>query len=170
MNGVFSSNEDDEREVPSEICCLLEDGVKCRRNAGNASYSKRIQKTVISKKLKFTLDTMARHNNICDFHKGKIQSARKRRRNKGSASDSDESDSENPEVDLLALQVNTLRRYKKYYKVSTRPGMNKAQLADAISKHFRTIPVKEKEIVNYFIYMVKTNSNKMDYKNGITEN
>lgn len=88
------------------------------------------------------------------MHKGRIQSARKRRRNKGSASDSDESDSENPEVDLLALQVNTLRRYKKYYKVSTRPAMNKAQLADAISKHFRTIPVKEKEIVNYFIYMV----------------
>lgn len=35
-----------------------------------------------------------------------------------------------PEVDFYQLQVNTLRRYKKYYKVATRPGINKAQLAD----------------------------------------
>lgn len=39
-----------------------------------------------------------------------------------------------PEVDLYQLQVNTLRRYKKHYKISSRPGLNKAQLAD-VSAH-----------------------------------
>lgn len=41
--------------------------------------------------------------------------------------------------------------------------MNKAQLADLISKHFRTIPVKEKETLTYFIFSVKSNSNKNGY-------
>lgn len=34
-------------------------------------------------------------------------------------------------------------------------------------KHFKTIPVKEKDIVTYFFYMVKTNTNKLDQKNGL---
>lgn len=33
-------------------------------------------------------------------------------------------------------------------------------------KHFKTIPIKEKEILTYFIYMVKSNSNKLDQKNN----
>lgn len=36
-----------------------------------------------------------------------------------------------------------------------------------LMKHFKTIPVKEKDIVTYFIYTVKTNSNKLDQKNGL---
>lgn len=72
-----------------------------------------------------------------------------------------------PEVDLYQLQVNTLRRYKRYHKVATRPGMNKAQLADTILKHFKALQVKEKECLTYFIYMVKSNTNKLDQKNGI---
>jgi hypothetical protein len=34
------------------------------------------------------------------------------------------------DVDLYQLQVNTLRRYKKHFKVPVRQGMNKMQLAD----------------------------------------
>lgn len=42
-----------------------------------------------------------------------------------------------PEVDLYQLQVNTLRRYKKHFKIPSRPGLNKAQLADVcIFPHF----------------------------------
>lgn len=85
-------------------------------------------------------------------------------RHSDDSGDSDREDSgEQPEVDFYSLQVQTLRRYKKFYKVSTRPGMNKAQLADLISKHFRTIPVKEKETLTYFIFSVKSNSNKNGY-------
>ena len=36
-----------------------------------------------------------------------------------------------------------------------------------LTKHFKTIPVAEKEALSYFIYTVKTNSNKLDQKNGL---
>lgn len=59
-----------------------------------------------------------------------IQCARNKRRRKDSEDDSNETDTDVPEVDLFALQVNTLRRYKRHYKVPMRQGLNKAQLAD----------------------------------------
>lgn len=40
----------------------------------------------------------------------------------------------------------------------------------ALMKHLKTIPVVEKETLTFFIYMVKSNSNKLDQKNGIGEN
>lgn len=83
-----------------------------------------------SNQISFLLTSQARHIYICDFHKGRIQCARTKRRRKDSEDDSNETDTDIPEVDLYQLQVNTLRRYKRFYKVSTRPGMNKAQLAD----------------------------------------
>ena len=57
-----------------------------------------------------------------------IQSARTRRRRR----DSEEADeeAEQPEIDLFNLQINTLRRYKRYFKLASRPGLNKAQLAE----------------------------------------
>lgn len=58
-------------------CCLTEEGVKrCTRIAGNASYSKRIQKIVQQKKMRLSIDHSARHVYICDFHKNQIQSTR----------------------------------------------------------------------------------------------
>lgn len=63
-----------------------------------------------------------------------IQCARTKRRRKESEDDSNETDTDIPEVDLYHLQVNTLRRYKRHYKVPTRPSLNKAQLAD-VSNH-----------------------------------
>lgn len=39
------------------------------------------------------------------------------------------------QVDLFQLQVNTLRRYKRHYKLQTRPGLNKAQLAEVDFHH-----------------------------------
>ncbi|XP_047003286.1 histone deacetylase complex subunit SAP30 homolog [Schistocerca americana] len=167
MNG-FSTGEEDSRGPPDQVCCLVDDGERCMRPAGNASYSKRIQKIVTQRRLKLHIDRVARHIYICDYHKTVIQCARtKQRRRKDSEDDSNETDTDVPEVDLFQLQVNTLRRYKRHYKVATRPGINKAQLADTLMKHFKSIPVKEKEILTFFIYMVKTNSNKLDQKNGI---
>lgn len=58
-----------------------------------------------------------------------IQCARTKRP-KDSEDDSNEAETDSPEVDWYQLQVNTLRRYKRHYKVPTRPGLNKAQLAD----------------------------------------
>ncbi|XP_030766559.1 histone deacetylase complex subunit SAP30 homolog [Sitophilus oryzae] len=166
MNG-FSTGEEDSRGPTDQICCLIDNGERCIKAAGNASYSKRIQKTVTQRRLNLLLDNTARHIYICDFHKMIIQCARTKRRRKDSEDDSNETDTDIPEVDLFNLQVNTLRRYKRHYKVPMRPGLNKAQLSDNLMKHFKTIPVKEKDVVTFFIYTVKTNGNKLDQKNGI---
>ncbi|CAG2060364.1 unnamed protein product [Timema podura] len=168
MNG-FSTGEEDSRGPPDQECSLVDDGERCRRPAGNASYSKRIQKTVTQRRLKLHLDNLARHIYICDYHKGVIQSARTKRRRKDSEDDSNETDTDVPEVDLFQLHLNTLRRYNRFYKVTQRPltTKNKAPLADTLMKHFKTIPVVEKEAINFFFYMVKTNSNKLDHKNGL---
>ncbi|OWR48150.1 sap30 [Danaus plexippus plexippus] len=166
MNNGFSTGEEDSRGNSDQICCLVDDSDRCRRPAGNASYGKRIQRNV--KRLKLNIDSQARHTYICDHHKKMIQDARaKQRRPKDSEDDSNEVEMEAPEVDWFQLQVNTLRRYKRHYKVPTRPGLNKAQLVEAVQKHFKTLPVDEKEIVTYFIYMVKTKGNKLDQKNGM---
>ncbi|XP_031783415.1 histone deacetylase complex subunit SAP30 homolog [Nasonia vitripennis] len=171
MNG-FSTGEEDSRGASDQICCLVDEGTRCTRPAGNASYSKRIQKTVTQRRLKLNLDNLARHIYICDYHKQVIQCARtkqqQQRRRKDSEEDSGETDNDLPEVDLFQLQVGTLRRYKRHYKLTTRPGLNKAQLADFLAKHFKTIPVAEKETLSVFFYTVKTNANKLDYKNGLS--
>ncbi|XP_060102513.1 histone deacetylase complex subunit SAP30 [Heteronotia binoei] len=149
-----------------QLCCLREEGERCSRAAGNASFSKRIQKSISQKKVKIELDKSARHLYICDFHKNLIQSVRNRRKRKGSDDDGDSpvQDVDTPEVDLYQLQVNTLRRYKRHFKLQTRPGLNKAQLVEIIGCHFRTIPVNEKDTLTYFIYSVKNDKNKSDLK------
>ncbi|XP_028932862.1 LOW QUALITY PROTEIN: histone deacetylase complex subunit SAP30, partial [Ornithorhynchus anatinus] len=152
---------------PGQLCCLREDGERCGRAAGNASFSKRIQKSISQKKVKIDLDKTARHLYICDFHKNLIQSVRNRRKRKGSDDDGGDSpvqDIDTPEVDLYQLQVNTLRRYKRHFKLQTRPGLNKAQLVEIIGCHFRSIPVNEKDTLTYFIYSVKNDKNKSDLK------
>ncbi len=89
-----------------QTCCLVESGRRCVRRAGNASYSKRIQKTVTQRKLKLYMDNSARHIYICDVHKNVIQSLRSKRKRKDSEDDSGETDSsEHPDVDLYQLQV-----------------------------------------------------------------
>uniref|UniRef100_A0A8C9W3B7 SAP30 like n=1 Tax=Scleropages formosus TaxID=113540 RepID=A0A8C9W3B7_SCLFO len=149
-----------------QTCCLIDDGERCGRPAGNASFSKRIQKSISQKKLKLDIDKSVRHLYICDFHKNFIQSVRNKRKRKASddGGESPDHDVEIPEVDLFQLQVNTLRRYKRHYKLQTRPGLNKAQLAETVSRHFRNIPVNEKETLTYFIYMVKSNKSRLDQK------
>ncbi|XP_074619712.1 histone deacetylase complex subunit SAP30L-like isoform X2 [Acropora palmata] len=158
MNGYRSEQEEASSSV-RQICCLVEDGERCKRQAGNASYSKRIQKTVSQRKLKLSLDVNARHIYICEHHKNMIQSVRSKRKRK----DSDD-ETEMTEVDFCQLQVNTLRRYKRHYKLQTRPGLNKSQLVESIQKHFKMIPCPEKETLAYFIYMIKTHKSKLDQK------
>uniref|UniRef100_A0A8B9CJX7 SAP30 like n=1 Tax=Anser brachyrhynchus TaxID=132585 RepID=A0A8B9CJX7_9AVES len=142
MNGF--STEEDSRDGPpaapfyGQSCCLIDDGDRCVRPAGNASFSKRIQKSISQKKLKLDIDKSVRHLYICDFHKNFIQSVRNKRKRKTSddGGDSPEHDTDVPEVDLFQLQVNTLRRYKRHYKLQTRPGLNKAQLAESSALSF----------------------------------
>lgn len=192
----------DHHPSANQMCCLTEDGIRCSRIAGNASYSKRIQKTVQQKKLRLMIDNTARHVYICDHHKNLIQRERTcsvKKKRKDSCEDENGTNSNDdsmfmmsfnannsssmgnfsrdlcgsddyPTVDLSTLQMNTLRRFKRHYKVQTKPGINKSQLADSLYDQFRKIQVDEKEIITYFIYMVKCNSNKLDVKGLVTNN
>lgn len=56
MNNGFSTGEEDSRGPTDQICCLIDDNERCRNAAGNASYSKRIQKTVTSRRLRLSID------------------------------------------------------------------------------------------------------------------
>lgn len=55
MNG-FSTGEEDSRGPTDQICCLIDNGEHCSKPAGNASYSKRIQKTVTQRRLNLNID------------------------------------------------------------------------------------------------------------------
>lgn len=52
------------------------------------------------------------------------------------------------QVDLFQLQVNTLRRYKRHYKLQTRPGLNKAQLAEVSEDSSVVISVTRKLFIS----------------------
>lgn len=52
------------------------------------------------------------------------------------------------QVDLFQLQVNTLRRYKRHYKLQTRPGLNKAQLAEVSDDSSGVISVMRKLLIS----------------------
>lgn len=242
-------------EQVTYICCLLDNGIRCERVAGNASFSRRIQKIVGTKKMNFSLDPNVRHAYICEHHKGLICVAKNRSnvsnrdtQSKNNSSnmalaipqtnsnnfnsnimsrpippphlqhpnidpmnqnrlvnnhanalnnlpmrqtsvpyptynpavptqmgsidmmmgsfDSGDtattSNSSSSMVDLHQLQVNTLRRYKRHFRVQTRPGLNKMQLAESLQQHFRTMPIIEKEAITYFVYIVKCCRNKLD--------
>jgi len=165
-------------------CCLLENGKRCTKPASNASYSKRIQGTVAQKKLRLAMDAGAQHIYICEHHKNVIQTVRtkrKRRESEDSTEEQQQSTSgagtsnagaplrqggQGDMVDLFQLQMNTLRRYKNHFKVTSRPGLNKAQLADSLSRHFHSLPVVEKEAITYFLYMIKTGQSRLDPQGG----
>ena len=64
MNGFSTgSGEEDSRDSKAshdQLCCLIDDNERCSRVAGNASYSKRIQKTVQQRKLRLHMDSSVR--------------------------------------------------------------------------------------------------------------
>ena len=59
MNG-FATGEDSPSETNNgphdRVCCLIENGTRCTRQAGNAAYNRRIEKTVQQRLLKLLLD------------------------------------------------------------------------------------------------------------------
>lgn len=130
----------------SQVCCLVENGLRCHRLSGNACCSKPIQRKMMSNQhhKRLSIDESARHIYICDHHKNLIQSWRSINKRKKKDDDDDNNsideysgynnsmnyDDDYPVVDLSSLQVNTLRRYKRHYRVTTKPGLNKSQLVE----------------------------------------
>lgn len=89
---------------------------------------------------------------------------KRKRRDSEDNDGSPEGEEDIPEIDFFQMPVNTLRRYKRHYKLPARPGMNKAQLSDTVARHFKSIPVVEKEALTYFIYMAKNFKSRFDQK------
>ena len=166
-NQHHSNGSTETSHITSHVCCLMENGRSCNRPASNASYSKKIQGTVAQKKLRLEVEPKTTHMYICEHHKNMIQTVRAKRKRL----DSEESSETNASttnnngrdlIDLYQLQMNTLKRYKKHFKVTSRPGISKAQLAEGLTRHMKTIPVVEKEALTYFIYMVKTRKSRLE--------
>lgn len=149
-------------------CCLIENGKRCVRPAISHTLSKRIQKNIQQKRLKIVQDPEAVHSNICFHHRQQLVTPSRPDAKKKQADAVEErakpgNPSRNPQVRLDQLSANTLRRFKKFFNLQTRPGMNKTQLAEMIQSMFESIPVDEKEVITYFIYTVKTKKNKLDF-------
>ncbi|XP_067944043.1 histone deacetylase complex subunit SAP30L-like [Watersipora subatra] len=160
------SAADVEGATTEQLCCLVENSKPCMFKAGNASYGKKIQRTVQQRKLKLEINEKINHTYICDRHKEMIHSLRQIKPRKRPGSDRDSSpeveSKRRPDVNFLQMPVNTLRRYKRHYKLQTKPGLNKNQLSEAVYRHFKSISVNEKEVLNYFMYMVKHKRSKLD--------
>lgn len=67
MNNGFSTGEEDSRGPTDQICCLIDDSERCGNAAGNASYSKRIQKTVTTRRLKLNIDPNVSAEATCEY-------------------------------------------------------------------------------------------------------
>jgi len=69
MNGV-KMEIDDPLQLAGSIgltCCLIDNGIRCHRPTGNASYSKRIAKTVTQRRLKLVVDQTVSCSCMFDF-------------------------------------------------------------------------------------------------------
>jgi len=57
MNGVKMEIDEPLHSAGAGLtCCLIDNGIRCHRPTGNASYSKRIAKTVTQRRLKLVVD------------------------------------------------------------------------------------------------------------------
>lgn len=178
----------EERRHDSRLCCIQENGERCKKAAGSANYSKKLQKLVSQHKLPLRLDVKASHIYMCEQHhdwiskaprvaapgaseRGGVGCARPQRRR---AYDERERDEEVPRAggavskrssvaqgppppDLAVLGLVVLRKYRKFFKLQPRQSLNKAQLADAVARHFRGLRLldREKEVLNNFFYQVR---------------
>ena len=58
-------------------------------------------------------------------------------------------------VDFQKLDMGTLKRYKKVYRLKTRQNVTKSDLASACAKDFASRVVDEAETINNFLYYVQ---------------
>ena len=171
------SGNDQSQDV-KQYCCLLDAGKRCHRVAGNASFSRKINKMAAQKGLKLNTDINCKHIYICDYHKNLIQRGRPAkvvRKQQPVSDDENTSDSfprrssdSDPsvakqcvEAAVKTMSLNVLKRYKQIYKVSGK-GTNKMHLQELVLSHFDNIPIVESEVILNFFRILRTNSNKLD--------
>eukprot|EP00039_Didymoeca_costata_P019865 m.339211 g.339211 ORF g.339211 m.339211 type:complete len:141 (+) comp18705_c0_seq1:57-479(+) len=139
----------------SRQCCLIENKKRCQRAATNTKLSKRVLNRLISRFPSVSLDEKAEHTYICDVHKRLTEQLNNDKRKR--------SQSDVPEVNFSALHMNTLKRYKKHYKLSADTA-SKSDLVEVVSQHFKLQNVVEMDTIMLFSHMIKNNMNRFDSK------
>mmetsp|Transcript_2169 Transcript_2169/g.2877 ORF Transcript_2169/g.2877 Transcript_2169/m.2877 type:complete len:104 (+) Transcript_2169:41-352(+) len=73
-------------------------------------------------------------------------------------------------VDFSKLDVQALKRYKRNYKLKTRHNSTKAELVQAVTKHFATVVVNEVEIIEMFLEAISTQQDRSPDEAGSPTN
>ncbi|CEO98549.1 Histone deacetylase complex subunit SAP30 Sin3 binding domain-containing protein [Plasmodiophora brassicae] len=59
-------------------------------------------------------------------------------------------------VDFAKLEMNSLKAYRKHFKLETRPNAPKIELVNAATKHFATMPkFRETEVISAFLQKIR---------------
>ena len=61
-------------------------------------------------------------------------------------------------VDFSKLDMVTLKRYKRHYRLKTRQNVTKTELALAVAKHFASQTVDEADTISLFMYSARAGS------------
>jgi histone deacetylase complex subunit SAP30 len=61
-------------------------------------------------------------------------------------------------VDFSKLDMVTLKRYKRHYRLKTRQNVTKPELAHAIAKHFATQTIDEADTISLFMYSARASA------------
>ena len=61
-------------------------------------------------------------------------------------------------VDFTKLDMATLKRYKRHYRLKTRQNVTKTELAMAVAKHFASTTVDEADTISLFMYSARGGS------------
>jgi len=72
-------------------------------------------------------------------------------------------------VDFTKLDMATLKRYKRHYRLKTRQNVTKTELAMAVAKHFASQTVDEADTISLFMYSARGGSlqyDRRDYLNN----
>ena len=80
-----------------------------------------------------------------------------------------EKDARNLTVDFTKLDMATLKRYKRHYRLKTRQNVTKSELSLAVAKHFASQTVDEADTISLFMYSARAGSlhyDRRDYLNG----
>ena len=80
-----------------------------------------------------------------------------------------EKDARNLTVDFTKLDMATLKRYKRHFRLKTRQNVTKTELALAVAKHFASQTVDEADTISLFMYSARAGSltfDRRDYLNG----
>ncbi|XP_076447011.1 uncharacterized protein LOC143284226 [Babylonia areolata] len=154
--GISNGDRESSPKEDAALCCVLDKGHKCDNPAGRAKLKGKAQHPDLKH------DESKSHNHVCTIHEALIKGFTRKgkqtqeqcsqkvfsRKRKRTQEEEDE-----PQVDFSTLSIQSLRKYKKKYKITHRSGVEKAQLEETVAQHFKSIDVVEGEVVTNFFKM-----------------